>query len=60
MSTSPAERRPCPMCGRPASQDGPSRPFCSRRCKLADLGNWLDERYRIPAGLGERPGLDPN
>ena len=23
------------------------RPFCSRRCKLLDLGNWLDERYRI-------------
>ncbi|HUT30581.1 MAG TPA: DNA gyrase inhibitor YacG [Sedimentisphaerales bacterium] len=22
-------------------------PFCSRRCKLIDLGAWLDSRYRI-------------
>jgi endogenous inhibitor of DNA gyrase (YacG/DUF329 family) len=24
------------------------RPFCSERCKLADLGRWLNEDYRIP------------
>ncbi|MFH1614378.1 MAG: DNA gyrase inhibitor YacG [Planctomycetota bacterium] len=24
-------------------------PFCSDRCKLIDLGNWLDSRYTIPA-----------
>src|SRR5215510_86845 len=24
------------------------RPFCSERCKLQDLGRWLDESYRIP------------
>jgi len=24
-------------------------PFCSQRCKLIDLGAWLDARYRIPA-----------
>ena len=24
------------------------RPFCSERCKLLDLQNWLDGRYRIP------------
>ncbi|HEY0468977.1 MAG TPA: DNA gyrase inhibitor YacG [Polyangiaceae bacterium] len=29
------------------------RPFCSPRCKLVDLGNWLNESYRIPTG--ERP-----
>lgn len=23
-------------------------PFCSRRCKLIDLGRWLDEKYGIP------------
>ncbi len=22
-------------------------PFCSQRCKLADLGSWLDGRYAI-------------
>jgi endogenous inhibitor of DNA gyrase (YacG/DUF329 family) len=25
------------------------RPFCSERCKVADLGDWASERYRIPA-----------
>ena len=24
-------------------------PFCSQRCKLIDLGDWLDAKYRIPA-----------
>jgi uncharacterized protein len=25
------------------------RPFCSERCKLLDLGKWIDGKYRIPA-----------
>jgi len=24
-------------------------PFCSERCKLIDLGAWLDADYRIPS-----------
>jgi endogenous inhibitor of DNA gyrase (YacG/DUF329 family) len=24
------------------------QPFCSERCKLADLGRWLGGEYRIP------------
>jgi uncharacterized protein len=24
-------------------------PFCSRRCKLIDLGAWLNADYRIPS-----------
>jgi endogenous inhibitor of DNA gyrase (YacG/DUF329 family) len=27
--------------------DNPFRPFCSARCKGADLGNWATESYRI-------------
>lgn len=23
-------------------------PFCSDRCKLVDLGRWLDGKYQIP------------
>jgi uncharacterized protein len=23
------------------------RPFCSERCRLADLGRWLSEDYRV-------------
>lgn len=40
----------CPNCKRATTWEGnPFRPFCSERCKLLDLGNWLSERYRIPA-----------
>lgn len=51
----------CPICrrelaprsfpseGQAASERAPSpHPFCSARCKLIDLGNWLDGSYRIP------------
>jgi len=42
----------CPRCGKPLVynkiRDVPTFPFCSRRCKLIDLGRWLDERHRIP------------
>ena len=40
----------CPICRKPALPLGenPSFPFCSRRCRLVDLGDWLDERYRVP------------
>ncbi len=34
--------------------DLPFFPFCSNRCKLLDLGAWLDEEHRIP-GEGARP-----
>ncbi|MES1942884.1 zinc-binding protein [Salinisphaera sp. PC39] len=52
---------PCPHCGEPASagKDNPWRPFCCRRCKLIDLGEWLSEEHHIPgepdpeSGTGE-------
>jgi uncharacterized protein len=39
----------CPTCkGRRKPQsDNPTFPFCSARCKLADLGNWLSGRYAL-------------
>jgi uncharacterized protein len=40
----------CPTCRIATPWAGnPHRPFCSLRCRLIDLGVWLDERYRIPA-----------
>lgn len=49
----------CPTCGKAVVWDPRSkwRPFCSERCRLIDLGEWLDEGHRIP---GERtpPGHD--
>ena len=39
----------CPTCGKAAEwKDNPFRPFCSERCKLIDLGHWVDEDYRVP------------
>ena len=29
------------------------KPFCSERCRLADLGKWLDGAYRIGAPVSE-------
>ena len=38
----------CPQCKKPVSWQGnPDRPFCSERCRLIDLGQWVDESYRI-------------
>lgn len=49
----------CPHCGRPVewSDASPYRPFCSKRCKLIDLGDWLTESHRIP-GTADEPGGD--
>jgi endogenous inhibitor of DNA gyrase (YacG/DUF329 family) len=39
----------CPTCNREVQwEDNPFRPFCSERCKLLDLGNWVSEEYRVP------------
>jgi len=41
----------CPTCKQLAefSPENPYRPFCSKRCKLIDLGLWASEQYSIPA-----------
>lgn len=40
----------CPRCGQAAPPKSENRawPFCSARCRLLDLGGWLDESYRVP------------
>jgi uncharacterized protein len=56
----------CPICNKALASSAPSAsasngqqpstyPFCSPRCKLVDLGNWLGGRYVI-AG----PAASPN
>ncbi len=43
----------CPVCERVMQGQGrsewPEFPFCSRRCKLIDLGRWLNGSYSLPA-----------
>ncbi|GEM_PF-886112 len=42
----------CPQCGKPVNfKDNPYRPFCSKRCKLIDLGAWLKEEYKITESM---------
>jgi endogenous inhibitor of DNA gyrase (YacG/DUF329 family) len=43
----------CPICKRPVEEKtraerNSSYPFCSERCKLIDLGRWLDGKYQVP------------
>jgi endogenous inhibitor of DNA gyrase (YacG/DUF329 family) len=42
----------CPVCGRESDFNAdPLGPFCSRRCKLIDLGKWFNEEYRVSEPL---------
>lgn len=39
----------CPICKEVTTwEENPFRPFCSKRCKLIDLGAWASEEYKIP------------
>lgn len=57
------KRRQCPQCGNPAAwEENPFHPFCSKRCRLLDLGNWATERHRIPDRMatdGDVEGVIP-
>ncbi|HDS85613.1 MAG TPA: DNA gyrase inhibitor YacG [Phycisphaerales bacterium] len=59
----------CPICGKvipsaSTADDGkkhinaPFFPFCSERCRLVDLGAWLDERYKVCAEPGGESARD--
>jgi len=39
----------CPSCGTRVvwNAESTSRPFCSERCRLIDLGEWASEGHRI-------------
>jgi len=49
----------CPTCSKTFSiaqlDDLPSFPFCSDRCRLIDLGRWIDGAYAIPVGKSNAP-----
>lgn len=50
----------CPICKKEVSSEGnTNRPFCSERCKMIDLDNWLSERYRN-SSPAETEKLDQN
>lgn len=40
----------CPSCKKKFEYySSEFRPFCSERCRLIDLGQWLNESYTVPA-----------
>lgn len=56
----PPPSRPvrCPGCGKlqPYDLANPARPFCSMRCRSADLAAWASESYRVSAAPGADAG----
>jgi endogenous inhibitor of DNA gyrase (YacG/DUF329 family) len=47
----------CPTCKQEFdSEKSPALPFCSQRCRLIDLGRWLNEEYSMP--IEREPELD--
>jgi endogenous inhibitor of DNA gyrase (YacG/DUF329 family) len=47
----------CPICKKQIQfeqfSDQPAFPFCSDRCKLIDLGRWIDGDYKISRELND-------
>ena len=53
----------CPICKKPVDdteidQAKSPYPFCSERCKLIDLGRWLDGKYQIAVDSDMEPADD--
>ena len=48
----------CPICSkdlRDRSVDAlPSFPFCTDRCRMIDLGRWIDGKYAIPGSAKDQ------
>lgn len=49
----------CRVCGGIIKGDGSTAPFCSDRCRMADLGKWLSGEYRISREIKDAD-LDTN
>lgn len=49
----------CPICRKPVpSIDEPFFPFCCQKCKLIDLGNWVDGKYMLTRPLDPTDELE--
>lgn len=43
----------CPTCDMFVDLGQPAMPFCSERCRLIDLGRWLNEEIALPCERAE-------
>jgi len=49
----------CPYCRAETQwQNNPSRPFCSERCRMIDLGRWDNEEYAVAGERAQEPVED--
>ena len=50
----------CPICATPVDpvSAGKLAPFCSERCRLIDLGAWLNGSYTVPCAPSEDDDQD--
>ena len=48
----------CPSCKKPVAREAATFPFCSSRCKLLDLGNWLSGKYVVNSPLSPDERID--
>ncbi|MCP5427323.1 MAG: DNA gyrase inhibitor YacG [Chromatiaceae bacterium] len=60
MSNTTQSKASCPTCNKRFNwhKESPWRPFCSERCRLIDLGAWLDGSHRISGDPA--PSLPPH
>lgn len=49
----------CPTCNQQTtySKENKFRPFCSARCKTADIAAWADEKMKISTPITEKDSL---
>ena len=47
----------CPLCGKPADKASRSFPFCGKRCRTIDLGNWASGEYVAHSPITEADEL---
>ena len=57
----------CPVCNKIVQGSIQERtkeaiffPFCSKRCKFVDLGEWLDSKYKLVSGLQLQDSDEPS
>lgn len=52
----------CPTCKASVSvaPRTPEFPFCSHRCKMVDLGRWMNGEYAVDLETGKLDVIDPN
>ena len=58
-SASTSSRR-CPSCNAAVPEEASAFPFCSARCRMADLGNWFSGRYSVSREIEEDDLMNPD